>query len=59
MSTDTTVELAEIFLENNIFNYSLKTHRQKWHCNAIRTKFDPPDSILFLFDLEERILQKF
>ena len=59
MSTDTTVELVEIFLENNIFNYSLKTYRQKRHSNAISTKFDPPDSILFLFDLEERILQNF
>ena len=59
MSPDSTVELVEIFLENNIFNYSLKTYRQKRHSNAIGTKFDPPDSILFLFDLEERILQNF
>ena len=58
VSTDTLVELAEknIVLKNNIFNFSERTLKQK-RGTAIGTKFAPPYSILFMAELEEKILE--
>ena len=53
-SVDTLVKLAKIVLKNNIFNFNLKTFRDK-RGNAIGTTFSPPCSILFIPDLEERM----
>ena len=47
VSTDTLVELAELVLKNNIFNFNEKTLKQK-RGTAIRTKFAPPCSILYI-----------
>ena len=58
ISTDTLVELREIVLKNNIFNFNLKTYRRK-KGTAIGTKFAPSYSMLFISDPEERILQNF
>ena len=57
VSTDTLVELAELVLKNNIFNFNQKTLKQK-RGTAIGTKFAPPYSILFMAELEEKILEK-
>ena len=41
VSTDTLVELAELVLKNNIFNFNEKTLKQK-RGTTIGTKFAPP-----------------
>ena len=56
VTTETLVELAEIVLKNNIFQFNEKTLRQLRR-TAIGTKFAPPRAILFMADLEERILE--
>ena len=56
VSTDTLVELAELVLKNNIFNFNERTLKQK-RGTAIGTKFAPPYSILFMAELEEKILE--
>ena len=56
VTTDTLVELAEIVLKNNIFQFDDKTLRQL-RGTAIGTKFAPPYAILFLASLEEKILE--
>ena len=56
-STDTLVELAELVLKNNIFNFNQETLKQK-RGTAIGTKFAPSYSILFVTELEEKILEK-
>ena len=58
ISSDTLIELAEIVLKNNIFEFDEKTFRQV-HRTAIGTKFAPPYAILFMADLEEKILSAF
>ena len=55
MTTDTLVELADIVLKNNYFQFLDKTFKQK-RGTAIGTKFSPPYSILFMADLEKRLL---
>ena len=58
ISSDTLAELAEIVLKNNIFEFDEKTFKQK--CGtAIGTKFAPPYAILFMADLEEKMLEIF
>ena len=57
VSSDTLVELAELVLKNNIFNFKQKTLKQK-RGTAIETKFAPPCSILFMVELEEEIREK-
>ena len=52
----TLVELAEIVLKNNIFQFSEKTLKQL-RGTVISTKFVPPYAIIFMADLEERILE--
>ena len=55
ISSDTLIELAEIVLKNNIFQFDEKTFKQV-RGTAIGTKFAPPYSILFMAELEEKIL---
>ena len=57
-STQRLVELDEIRFKNYIFNFNLKTKRQK-RGTAIGTKFAPPYSVLLMFYLEEEILENF
>ena len=54
--TDTLVELAELVLKNNIFNFNERTLKQK-RGTAIGTKFALPYSILFMAKLESKILE--
>ena len=56
VSTGTLVVLAKLVLKNNIFNFNEKTLKQK-RGTAIGTKFAPPYSILFMAELEEKILE--
>ena len=55
ISSETLVELAEIVLKNNIFQFDEETFKQV-RGTAIGTKFAPPYAILFMADLEEKIL---
>ena len=52
LTTDTLVELTDIVLKNNYFQFLDKTFKQK-RGTAIGTKFAPPYSILFMADLEK------
>ena len=58
ISSDTLTELAEAVLKNNIFEFDEKTFKQKREA-AIRTKFAPPYAILFMSDVEEKMLENF
>ena len=58
ISRGTLIEPAEIVLKNNIFEFDEKTFRQV-RGTAIGTKFAPPYAILFIADLEEKILSAF
>ena len=58
ISSDTLIELAEIVLKNNFFEFDQKTFKQV-RGTAIGTKFAPPYAILFMADLEEKILNAF
>ena len=55
VTTDTLVQLADIVLKNNYFQFLDKIFKQK-RDTAIGTKFAPPYSILFMADLEKRLL---
>ena len=57
ISSDTLCDLAEVLLKNNTFKFGKKTLKQK-RGTAIRKKFVPPYSILFVAELEEEILRK-
>ena len=55
MSSGNLIELAEIALKNNIFQFDKETFKHvRW--TAFGTKFAPPYAILFMADLEEKIL---
>ena len=56
MTTETLLELAEIVLKSNIFLFNEKTLKQL-RGTAIGTKFALPYAIIFMADLEERILK--
>ena len=56
VSTDTLVQLAELVLKDNIFNFNEKTLKRN-RGTAIGTKFAPPYSILFMAELGEKILE--
>ena len=58
ISSDTLIELAEIVLKSNFFEFDLKTFKQV-RGTAIGTKFAPRYAILFMADLEEEILNAF
>ena len=51
------IELAELVLKNNIFEFSDKSSKQI-RGMAICTKFAPPYAVLFMVALEEKILSK-
>jgi len=55
ISTESIVELAECVLKNNYFEHNGRFFRQK-RGTAIGTKMAPPYSILFLGELEEKLL---
>ena len=55
--TDTIIDLAEVVLKNNIFAFRKKALKQK-RGTAIGTKIAPPYSILFLAELEEKIIKE-
>ena len=55
--TDTLIELAELVLKNNIFEFSDKTYKHI-RATAIGTKFAPPYAVLFMAALVENILTK-
>ena len=58
ISSDTLTELAEVVLKNNIFEFDEKTFKQK-RGTTIGTKFAPPYAILFMANLEEKMLESF
>ena len=58
ISSETVAELVEIVLKNNIFEFDEKTFKQK-RGTAIGTKFAPPYAILYMADLEEKLLEIF
>ena len=58
ISSDTLIELAEVVLKNNIFEFDEKTFKQVRR-TAIGKKFAPAYVILFMADLEEKILSAF
>ena len=58
ISSDTFAELAEIGLKNNIFEFDEKVFTQK-RGTTIGTKFAPPYAILYMADLEEKLLEIF
>ena len=55
VSTETLLELAECVLKNNVFEHNGEFYRQK-RGTAIGTKMAPPYAVLFMADLEERML---
>ena len=57
-SSDTLAEIAEIVLKNNIFQFDEKTFKQK-RGTDIGTKFAPPYAILYMADLEKKLLEIF
>ena len=56
-TTETLVELAEIVLKNNTFQFNKKTLKQLTGA-VIGTKFSPSYAFLFMADLEERLLEE-
>ena len=56
VATNTLVELADIVLKNNYFQFLDKTFKKKKWGTPIVTKFAPPYSILLMADLEKRLL---
>ena len=57
VTTDTLIELAELVLKNNIFEFFDKSYKQI-RGTAIGTKFAPSNAVLFMTALEEKILNK-
>ena len=57
VSIDTITGLAEVVFKNTIFTFRKKTLKQK-RGTAIGTKFAPPYSILFMAELEEKIIKE-
>ena len=56
MTTETSLELEKIILKNNIFRFNQKILNQL-RGTAIGTKFAPSYAIIFMTELEERILE--
>ena len=57
VTADTLIELLELVLKNNIFEFFDKTYKQI-RGTAIGTKFAPPYAVFFMAALEEKILNK-
>ena len=58
VSTDSLMDLAEVVLTNNMFEFNGRFYHQI-RGTAIGTKCAPPYSILFLADLEEELLHSY
>ena len=58
ISSDILAELAKIVLKSNIFEFDEKTFKQK-SGTAIGTKFARPYAIIYMADLEEKLLEVF
>ena len=58
ISSDTFAELVKTVLKNNIFEFDGKAFKQK-RGTAIGTKFAPFYAMLFMADLEEKMLEIF
>ena len=56
VSTDSLMDLAGCVLQNNMFEHKFSFFKQL-RGTAIETKMPPPYAIIFMGDLEERILQ--
>ena len=56
VSTESLLELAQCVLENNVFEHDGKVFKQK-QGTAIGTKMAPNYAILFMSELEEKILE--
>ena len=56
MSTESLIELAELVLGNNYFEFNDRFRRQKGG-TATGTKFASPYAIIFMAALEEKILE--
>ena len=56
VSTESHIELAELVLRNNCFEFNDRFKKQK-EGTAIGTKFAPPCAIIFVVALEEEILE--
>ena len=56
VSTDSVIELAECVLKNNIFEHNTSFYKQL-RGTAIGTKMAPPYAIIFMGDLEEKLLK--
>ena len=56
VSTDSLIELAECLLKNNIFERNTSFYKQL-RGTAIGTKIAPPYAMIFMGDLEEKILR--
>ena len=56
MSTESHIELVELALKNNYFEFNDKFKKQK-EGTAIGTKFALPYAIIFMASLEEEILK--
>ena len=54
--TDSLIELAECVLKNNIFEHNTSFYKQL-RGTAIGTKMAPPYAIIFMGDLEEKLLK--
>ena len=55
VSTESLVDLADLVLTNNFFEFDEKTFHQK-QGTAIGTKFAPPYAVLFMSEFEEKAL---
>ena len=58
ISSDTSTELAEVVLKNNIFELDEKSFKKK-RGTTIGTKFAPTYAILFMADFEEEMSESF
>jgi len=56
ISTESLLELTELVLKNNIFEHDNRFFKQK-QGTAIGTKLAPPYAILFMDDLEQKLLE--
>ena len=58
VSTDSLIDIAECVLKNNIFEHNTLFYKQL-RGTAIGTKMAPPYAIIFMGDLEEKLLKDY
>ena len=56
VSTDSLIELAECILKNNIFEHNTSFYKEL-RGTAIGIKMAPPYAIIFMGDLEDKLLK--